>query len=49
VRELLLSNATWYGARVAARLADILPEEALTRLQAIRGEPAGAPRLSVVA
>jgi hypothetical protein len=49
VRELLLSNATSYGPRVAARLAEILPEEALPRLQAIRGEPAGAPRLSVVA
>lgn len=49
VRELLLSNATSYGPRVAARLAEILPEEALPRLQAIRGEHAGAPRLSVVA
>ncbi len=53
VRALLLSNATSYGPRVAARLAEILPEEALPRLQAIRGEHAGAgggaPRLSVVA
>lgn len=50
VRTLLLSNATSYGPRVAARLAEILPEEALPRLQAIRGEYAtGAPRLSVVA
>ncbi len=49
VRELLQSNATSYGPRVAARLAEILPEEALPRLQAIRGEHAGAPRLSVVA
>lgn len=50
VRALLLSNATSYGPRVAARLAEILPEEALPRLQAIRGEYAGgARRLSVVA
>lgn len=49
VRELLRSNATSYGPRVAARLAEILPEEALQRLQAIGSEHAGAPRLSVVA
>lgn len=47
--QLLLSNATSYGPRVAARLAEILPEEALPRLQAIRSGQAGAPRLSVVA
>lgn len=49
VRELLLSNATSYGPRVAARLEEILPEEALPRLQAIRGEHQAGPRLSVVA
>lgn len=49
VRELLASNATSYGPRVAARLEEILPEEALPRLQAIRGEHGPGPRLSVVA
>jgi hypothetical protein len=49
VRELLASNATSYGPRVAARLEEILPEEALPRLRAIRGEQHAGPRLSVVA
>ena len=49
VRELLASNATSYGPRVAARLEEILPEEALPRLQAIRAEQHAGPRLSVVA
>lgn len=49
VHVLLASNATSYGPRVASRLAEILPEEALPRLQAIRAGHAGAPRLSVVA
>lgn len=49
VRELLASNTTSYGPRVAARLEEILPEEALQRLQAIRAEHDAGPRLSVVA
>lgn len=49
VRELLASCATSYGPRVAARLEEILPEEALPRLRAIRGEYTPGPRLSVVA
>lgn len=49
VRQLLQSGSASYGPRVAARLAEILPEEALPRLQAIRAEQGGQPRLISVA
>ena len=49
LRLILASSAPGYGARVAQRLAEILPLEALPRLDALRTERPGAPTLSIVA
>ena len=46
---IVATSAPSYGARVTQRLAEILPLEALPRLEAIRAERPRAPTLSIVA
>lgn len=49
LRMLLGASNRSYGERILVRLAETLPEDALPRLEALRAEHAGTPRLSSVA
>jgi hypothetical protein len=49
LRVLVGTSTQSYGERIANRLAEILPEETLPRLEALRAERAGVATLSIVA
>jgi len=49
LRVLVGTSTQSYGERIANRLAEMLPEETLPRLEALRAERAGVATLSIVA
>ena len=49
LRVLVGTSTQSYGERIVNRLAEMLPEETLPRLEAVRAERAGVATLSIVA